>query len=252
MNRDNVLLTCPLYDGSLNCNAAKAMFYEASRLHQVGVVYAASSMVARNCNSLWCDALNHRQSANLKWFAMLHSDAAPDAWWIDTLIAEAEKHDADLMSAVVPMKSVHGVTSTGIGKPQERHRYFCRLTTQQVRHPDFPDTFGIAEAAEALERLPGDLRIANVPRERLLVNTGCMVCRVDRPWATRVWFENEDRIVQVNGQWEPVGQSEDWIFALRVGEEGGKVMATRRVNVVHRGVADYSSQAVWGQPRDIG
>jgi hypothetical protein len=252
MARDNVLLACPMYDGSMDFHTAKGVFYSASKSHCVQVQIAASSMVARNCNSLWCDALNHRHSANLKWFAMLHSDIAPEAWWLDTLIEEAEKWDADLMSAVVPMKSMHGVTSTGLAMPQERHRYFCRLTTQQVRHTEFPDTFGLSEAAEALERLPGELRINNVPRERLLVNTGCMVCRVDRPWATDVWFENEDRIVNINGQWEAVGQSEDWIFALRVAEQGGKVMATRTVNVVHKGRADYSSQAIWGQPRDLG
>jgi hypothetical protein len=183
---------------------------------------------------------------------MLHADVIPEDWWLDKLIDEAERYDADLMSAVVPMKTQHGVTSTGISKPGRKETYFCRLTMQQIHHSDFPATFGIAEAADALERLPPELRIDKVPREFLFVNTGCMVCRIDKPWATEVWFENEEAIVNVNGAWQAVGNSEDWVFSKRVAQKGGKVMATRAVNLIHKGTATYSSTATWGQARDLG
>ena len=44
--------------------------------------------------------------------------------------------------------------------------------------------------------------------------------------------------------------SEDWYFSHRVAQEGGKVMATRILKLIHNGVADYPSDKVWGQPRE--
>src|SRR5205823_6653491 len=122
-----------------------------------------------------------------------------------------------------------GMTSTALSQTDWRNGSFCRLTQRQVRHPDFPDTFGCAEAAAALERLPGDLKVADVPRASLLANTGCMICRLDRPWCERIWFETFDSIVQSGDQWHPFCLSEDWVFSHRVQEHGGKVMATRLV-----------------------
>ena len=46
---------------------------------------------------------------------MLHDDVVPEAFWLDKLIAELELHSADVMSAVVPVKSGNGLTSTAVG-----------------------------------------------------------------------------------------------------------------------------------------
>jgi hypothetical protein len=248
----NIFLACPSYDGTAEFMGARCAWLSATKTRRLRTESYASSLLTRNCNTLWCDALNNRAKQQFKWFAMLHADIVPEDWWLDKLIDEAEKYDADLMSAVVPMKSHDGVTSTGISQPGRSETYFCRLTMQQIHHPDFPVSFGIGEAADALERLPPELRIENVPREFLFVNTGCMVCRIDKPWATEVWFENEDTIINVNGTWRAVGSSEDWIFSKRVAQQGGKVMATRIVNLIHRGVTSFSSAATWGHARDLG
>src|SRR5262245_33618283 len=109
MNRQNVLLTCPLYGRNIDFAAAKALWRTASRVHQVEVCKQGASLLAMNCNILWCTALNYRQSKNLQWFAMLHSDIEPQDFWIDTLIEQAERHGADLMSAVVPLKDAKGL-----------------------------------------------------------------------------------------------------------------------------------------------
>jgi hypothetical protein len=252
MNRQNVLLTCPLYGRNIDFAAAKALWRTASRMHQIEVCKQGASLLAMNCNILWCTALNYRHSKNLQWFAMLHSDIEPQDYWLDTLIEQAERYGADLMSAVVPLKDAKGLTSTAVARPGTRYGNFCRLTQQQVRHPQFPDTFGINELADALARLPETLAMPNLPREALLVNTGCFVCRIDRPWCERVWFEQLDAIEFRDGLWGPMFQSEDWQFSRRVAEEGGKVMATRLVNVVHYGIGEFPSHAIWGQPRDTG
>jgi hypothetical protein len=170
------------------------------------------------------------------------------------LIAEAEKHNADFVSAAIPIKEIRGnaagTTSTAISWPGEPFRQSARLTLAQVNHKSFPTTFDIHAAADALENLPPELRLENVPREYLLANTGCMVCRLDRPWCEKVWFDNPNRIEKINGKWQALCRPEDWYFSQRIQEEGGKVMVTKAVHVKHWGLFDYDSREVWGRNRD--
>jgi len=245
-----VFLASPEYDGKLAGETARLMWEKSSKNHSVRVAISNYSLLNYNCNALWCLALNHRQSLGLTWFAMLHADIVPEEWWIDTLIAEAERHNADFLSVVVPFKDQSGLTSTALSMSKWQDGAFCRLTMQQVRHVEFPETFGVAEAADALDRLPGDLRVAGTPRVSLFANTGCMVCRLDRPWCEKIWFETFDSLVFRNNQFYPFCLSEDWIFSHRFQEHGGRVMSTRKIKVIHRGTSDFHSDRIWGQPRD--
>jgi|SRR5262245_13569979 len=251
MSPANVFLACPLYTRDIDFAAAKALWKTASKIHRVEVCKQKASLLTLNCNILWCSALNYRSTMNFTWFAMLHADIEPCDWWLDTLIEQADKHGADMMSAVVPIKDFTGMTSTAIARPDSSYGNFCRLTQTQVRNPLFPDTFGIAEAVDALAGLPDPFRVPDAPKSALLVNTGCFVCRLDRPWCEKVWFEQSDAIEMRQGLWSPLYQSEDWNFSRRVAENGGKVMATRLVNLMHVGVAEFHSNGVWGQPRDV-
>ena len=115
-----------------------AMFFshasqERAILHRL----QQTSLLASACNNLWCDALNKRMQDNLKWFVLVHADVVPEPMFADKLIAIAEKHDADLVSAVIPIKDENGLTSTAISGPDHFTR-FTRLTTKQVNHPHFP------------------------------------------------------------------------------------------------------------------
>jgi hypothetical protein len=242
-----VLIGVPTYGLlSMGWIAARQLWAFGTR-RTFTVEMGQSSLISYNCNFLWCAALNRRGEGH-EWFAMLHTDIEPADWWIDSLIAEAEKHGADLVSAVVPKKDASGLTTTCIGTPQ---RPMCNLTQAQVQHPTFPDTFDLPMAIEALARLPEPLRVAELPgASHLLVNTGCFVCRLDRPWVEQVWFDQTDSIERVNGTWRPVMCSEDWNFSRRVAQAGAKVMATRTVNLTHRGHYGFPSNAVWGQERD--
>ena len=62
----------------------------------------------------------------------------------------------------------------------------------------------------------------------LLVNTGCTVVRIDKPWATKVWFADLTAIEEVNGQWTTASMSEDWYFSRRVAQEGGNGLIARQ------------------------
>lgn len=245
----NVFIACPTYSEEINTGTARALWHTATDRdnRKIRVATRSSSLIPGSCNALWCAALNERELYNLTWFAMLHADIEPEAFWLDKLIDEAERHGADMLSAVVPIKDDRGLTSTAIAS-EDPTRQFCRLTQRQVWHDDFPETFDIHQCAEALESLPGELRVAHVPRVGLRLNTGCMIVRLDRPWSDsgEVYFENLDWIERHQGQWRARDVSEDWRFSQRVQEAGGKLMATRVVAVKHKGLAEFPNSVGWG------
>jgi len=187
---------------------------------------------------------------------MLHGDVFPAAGWIDTLIDEAERLGADMVSAVAPLKNDSGYTSTALATSPvpELNRECLRLTQSQVLHKKFPESFDVNMAADALEGLPEPCRPqCDPPRIALLCNTGCFVVRLDRDWDwTKTCFSMVDGLEVVNGQYQTKLFSEDWMLSLKVAQAGGRVFATRKVQLVHRGDKEYHSNEIWGKPCDTG
>jgi hypothetical protein len=175
-------------------------------------------------------ALNRRREVGITHFAMLHSDVAPDPGWLDVLIGELLRIDADVVSAVVPIKNNRGLTSTAVqvsedlwGPPMPR-----RLTLREVF--DLPQTFSSEDVGG-----------------QILLNTGCWVCDITRPWCEDIWFESLERIVKKpDGEFIEQCISEDWLFSARLHHKGAKLFATRKVQLKHIGECEYSNGHVWG------
>jgi len=233
-----IFLGTMTHDGKLDNIMARAFYYVPTQEREVMWMPRQSSLLANAYNHIWCHALNVRKEHNMKWFAILHADIRPEDFWADKLIAEAEKYDADVMSAVVPIKENSGVTSTAIGTSNHYQRA-GRLTQKQILHPDSKETFSIEDV------YPNDFE-----QYRLLVNTGCFVCRIDKPWCENVHFTINDRIIKFDGKYMAQVEPEDWFFSRRVAEEGGLVMATRKVKLEHLGGRSYHSDQVWGEMLD--
>lgn len=244
-----VLIGSPNHDGRMDADGAAALYcLPSNQKHECHAVNKTSSLLTLNCNILWCHALNARADG-FTWFAMLHSDIRPDNYWVDTLIDEAEKYGADMVSAVVPIKDHRGLTSTGVFNKKRPWLPEYRITLHQV-HNALPETFDLSGVFAALG-VPGDEPFAPHDLWTLDVNTGCCVVRLDRDWADLgVYFENHDRIVLKDGKWVPETQSEDWVFSRKISNAGGKVMATRRVRCWHNGSGTWRSDKVWGQETD--
>lgn len=255
-----VFIGTPTYGEDINTGAAKAIWAWATQRDDVRVMTGTrgSSLIPGSCNFLLCEALNLREEHGVQWFALLHADIEPEHFWLDKLLAIAEREQADMLSVVVPIKDHRGITSTAVASGREREMgQFCRLTQRQVWHSDFPETFDINQCADALEALPGGLGIARVPRVGLSLNTGCMLVRLDRPWfdadPPTVYFENLDWI---EWHWNAQLQkrvlrqrdvSEDWRFSERLRSAGGRLVATRAVAVVHKGLAGFPNNRPWGE-----
>jgi hypothetical protein len=230
---EKVFLGTPTRTGQLSGGTAQAVYHDVTK-HRIAL-FRLNQFTNLECNynMLLCDALNLRDHDGIVWFAMLHDDVNPEPFWLDTLIDEALTHDADLMSAHVPLKDMRGYTSTAMSDPDCDWIPFVRFTLKQIHHELMPPTLDTVTAIQALRDLPEEYRVECPAHSQLLTNTGCMVMRVDRPWMDHICFHKHDSIVYEGGSWQAMTWTEDWLLAQDLQDAGAKVMATRKVNLSH-------------------
>lgn len=232
------------------------MFWRgAGKKNRFICIPGGGSLLANSFCVAWCHALNlQADGERVDYFGMLHDDVVPQIDWADQLIDDLEEHDADVMSAVTPIKDPLGLSSTAISDPSDHLSVTRRITMTEA--------WGLPEVFSAED-------CGYVPPHRLLINTGCWVCRFDRPWRfdsrrnpkaspdcsgavpfTPFTIRDEvRRALMPDGKvrWVAAVEPEDWWFSRWVGEQGGKVMATRRVKLKHVGHIPYSNDEPWGQ-----
>lgn len=234
-----VYLALPSYDGWMHQGAAQMGYQLASMRRRVIPQDGGSSLLGLTFNQHWCNALNNRKRWNLAYFAMLHADIMPECWWLDFAIDELEATGADLLSAVSPIKDDMGETSTAIDNPKNPFEPLYRVSTAQLEH--LPETFSAADCGH--------------PDKALLVNTGCMVLRLDRPWVDEIYGNGEmafrftcsDMIYRNgDGEYVPRVASEDWNLSRHLHDRKYKVLATRKVKLAHMGQVPFRNYLRWG------
>lgn len=243
-----VFLCSPTHNGQMHQLSAKAFFQDASNEHAILPAYGSSSLLAFGFNTLYCQALNARSKyPTMKWFAMLHADVAPESFWLDKLIRIAEESNADALGCIIPFKDPSGLTSTAIAPEGQKYGAF-RLTMTQALAPEIPATIGTAEVRELMLRgmLP------QIENPVLLINTGCMIIRIDQHWSDEIYFNISDRITKdpYNRTYQAETEPEDWFVSKLLHSKGAKVMATRSVKVSHLGGGNFPNDKVWGYASD--
>jgi predicted O-methyltransferase YrrM len=197
-----------------------------------------TSMLPRCFNMLWAEMRTlHRRGYAFTHVAMIHDDVCPEEGWLDTLMDELDRTGADMVSAVVPIKNHHGVTSTAVDQPDPW--LVRRLTLREAF--DLPETFF---AEDVPWREPGQC---------LLTNTGLWVARYDPAWVDRTCFRFLNRIVEApDGALVSHDQPEDWIFAREFAGWGFRAAATRKVKLEHESPL-FHNRSPWGDwPIDVG
>lgn len=226
-----VFLGMPSYDGKVSVGAAESYFLTPTNGACVVVrCRANSSFLTKTFNDLWCGALNARKQG-VTHFAMIHADILPASQgWLDVLLAELTRLGADVVSAIAPIKTEHGWTSTAIAvdgtdaDPWVRRR----LTMREVYA--LPETFGAADVGGPL-----------------LLNTGLWVCDLRRDWCEQVCFDVFNRICRsAAGEWHAEAIPEDWLFSQALNRLGCSLYATRRVTLGHDGAKVFTSDHAWG------
>jgi hypothetical protein len=239
-----VLLGMPGY-GHLTAGAALGLYNSSTGQTKVGrrklnlrvdIIGNEGSLLANNFNAIWCYAINESLAGRpFEYFAMLHSDVEPECGWLDKMVAELERKQLDLLGAVVPIKDHHGLTSIALArKDAHTWRPQCRLTMHEVCQ--LPVTFTSEDVGY-----------------KLLLNTGCWVCKFDPKWATKVYFSINDRIRfdKTKKHYIAEVEPEDWHFsrqchALKVDGRRFRIGATRVVKLNHAGWNRYGNDTGWG------
>lgn len=189
------------------------------------------SVLTRNFNSLWRDALNKRKELGITHFAMQHSDIWPEPYWMDILLDEMDTHGADIMAAIPAIKTEDQLTSTG----------WYNTTDQEVRRITLGEL-------HAMPRETFNQETEGKVDELLVFNTGLWICDFTKPWVEQVHFKFRDDIVkQPDGTFLDVGLSEDWDFSLQAHKLGLKAFATWKIEIVHFGRKGYSNRLPEGK-----
>lgn len=216
--------------GRQTAGAGRALWRARRDMGSVCVMYQCGSLLAANFNMLWCEALNMLlRGERVDYFAMLHDDISADDFWLDTLVEELEAQDLDVLGVVVPIKDTQGLTSIALHNEGDNWRPAARLTMQEIFR--LPETF-----------TSDDLH------HKLLLNTGCWVCRFNPEWAKLVHFTINDRIAfntKLNC-YQAINESEDWYFSRLLHELNLKIGATRKIQLRHRGEMEFTNSQVWG------
>lgn len=188
------------------------------------------SLLAAMFNACWAQAVNGYVQGALDGFAMVHADVAAEFGWLDLLHEELVRSEADIISAVIPIKDIRGLTSTAVDDTGDEWRP-RRLTLKEVQQ--LPETFTSEDVGGAL-----------------LLNTGLWLCRLG-PWCTSTCFQILDTLRLEGGSYVQRTQPEDWHFSRQLHSHGLKLAATTRVKVKHYGESPFCNYGpAWGWATD--
>ncbi len=222
----HLALALPSYDGS-RLNSRAIIQAVSSGIGSVIPMEASGSLLAHVFNRALCLGFEAYQKGKATHFLMLHSDIIPDRDdWLTVFLKEFFDNNAQLMSAVVPIKNESGLSSTAVeGASPWGPR---RLTSREIAK--LPNTFTM---------------------DGLLLNTGMMIFALGEAWPYKCWFEINDKIEWVDGKPVAVTQPEDWNFSRQARANGCKrIFATKAVPLKHVGPQHWPNTQAWGEATD--
>ncbi len=224
-----VLVSLPIYKGQLEASILASMA-RASRKHVIDMNQTDTSANATGMNLLWIKALEDRDAFGLEYFLMLHSDIIVDTFcWVDRMVEIMQRTGADILSAVSPIKNPRtGETSTALDEPVE----------------DLPPKYRVRRLMmkEIFDREP------TWTEPNLLLNDGCMLVDLSKPWCDKVHFHFDDAILWKRGKRMAFAAPEDWNFSRDARANGAqKLYATREIELRHIGNAAYPNTHPWGE-----
>lgn len=217
----SVFLGIPTYDEWVHTNCMLGVIH-ATQKHNLQMRIIGSSALPFAFNQLWAAGA----TSGCDYFAMCHADVGPDSMWVDTLIQELEETEADIMSAVIPIKDASNVYSVAMCHENRPAHY--RLTYEHLQQ--LPETFDTY-----------DLRHVTGQDGWMCANTGLWVCRLDRDWIRSVHFEFITSIDWSGEKPRCHFIPEDWRLSQMLHALGKKVVCTKKVRCTHAGQHNWVS-----------
>lgn len=202
--------------------------------NRIAFAHSKLSLLSRNFNTLLCEALNRNQFTH---FLLIHGDIVPQSGWLQAMHVEMKAADADILSAVVPIKTPKGLTSTALCKEETTPLLIRRLTLKECL-----DTAKIANLGLSIS--PSGKSFTG---DYLVLNSGLMLIDLRKDWIRNIRFRMTDQIIkQPDGSYKASGASEDWLFSLDARKLGAKLWATTAVKLNHVGGANFSNYESYG------
>ncbi len=246
MSKAHILVVVPTYGGIEPETVKTLMQMGDAKDIEISVdIGKPCSLLAKGFNQLWATALTNRKRKGYTHLCMLHSDVAGPPGWLIHLYHQQQMMKADVMSVIVPIKSKHGRTSTGI----------YDVATRNIKRFTLKELFKMGGRTFSIEQ------ITKEPGKILAVNTGMWICDFTKEWVKPPFkFEIRDDIVQVRppskefpeGEYEERTMPEDWGASIMWAAMGLRVYATRVFGVGHIGRYVYDSFSGWGDETDTG
>jgi hypothetical protein len=197
---------------------------------KVTKMISGNSFLAHNFNTLWSIGLNRREKAGFTHFAMIHSDVKViTPGWLDVLVAEMERTEADWLSVVLPIKDWDGITSTAV--EDVKTGQVRRLTVTEVQQCPV-STFDAADLG--------------LPDHRILGSTGLWLVDFRQAWVEKVWFEVRNRIIKTPQGFVPQVAPDDWLFCRWLHRLRCRLLSTKIVKTRHIGECEFPNDEAWG------
>lgn len=217
------ILLLPSYNGwSRN---RQAVVNAARSIPDLALVEVSSSCLGHCFNVGYQIARRNQKQEGFTHVVMLHADVVPvDGYWCTKMIKESLRVKADILSAIVPIKTQEGLTSTAFESEatQKGNAWHpVRLTMKEVMQ--LPVTF---------------------THPRLMLNTGLMVIDLRKEWAHGLVFDIESK-VNID-TFTPYYLPEDWKMSRYAQQHNASLWATRCIRVMHVGEAPFGNDKPWG------
>jgi hypothetical protein len=191
--------------------------------HELGPDPISGSVLPRVFN----EALGRAVCRKHDVLVMMHADVAGEPGWLTKMLTVLDMTGADVLSAVVSLKDDRRLTSTGI-----------HTAEQQFRNLSLDECWGQCQQTFGID----DPYLQQQGATALLINTGLLCMRLDRPWLKH-WhgFQIRSRIVWGDTQTHIDTVGEDWDMSEQLAALGCKIMATTCVQTHHWGAQVYAS-----------
>lgn len=242
--RAKVFQCMPTHSGQVEVQATGPFYGSATadkaQVHQSAV---QCSLLPHGFNMMFSHALVSAWNGEVTHFAMQHADIIPEGGWLNKMLDIMDRVGADVLSAVVMIKGEDGTTSTAIDNPRDEWDV-PRMHKDYVLSECIPSTFCAADIPNCT---------------KLLVNTGLMLVDLRKEYWKETFtdeqgytwlkahfrFQSGIRVLKPGTEdqsLQPCVKPEDWEFSRIVADMGGKVYATREIDLGHMGHAVWRLQ----------
>jgi hypothetical protein len=234
-----ILIGIPTHSGEVrSITAMNLLRASATRRYHLDFKFLGLSLLAKNFNMLFAEAFN----GGYDYFVLHHADLAARGWndecWLDVLVDQLRQHSLHALSAVSPIKSPTGVTSTAIERVPGNHFSLRRMTVREL----LTWYYNCPNRMIDSESLASFMGLTNAGP--LLINTGLLIMDLQGPWFEHRWpgFCIDDKLI-----WNSAGTPksytipEDWCFSRWMHDNGVRYATTPSLVVEHEGGHFYKA-----------